>query len=402
MRNLADKSDRNPGTGQVSRQASPDDKPWCGPPSLTLGAFFRRHTSGGIPALFHGRRVAYSYNARVAIRQACDILGLKPGDGILVPSWNCGSEVDPLLDAGLEVSLYPVGRGGEIDPDAVARMIGPKTRAIYVTHYFGFLQPAAAALRQICDERGLWLIEDCALSLLSGEQPAAGRIGDLSVFCLYKFFPTLAGGALVINSDRIKDVARFNAVPPRSHVLKPALRTALELSIGAKRLALLRRRIRPQSGELEPNPSELPDMPLSYYFDPRLRDARISALARRALPSFDIPAAIAARRANWQHYMDLIGPASGVTPLFPTLPLDACPQSMPVLTHDRDRLARALQAQGIAASPWWAGYNKKLDWSGVPDARYLKDHVLSLPLHQGIDAAGIAWIVRKLEENRAG
>src|SRR5690606_16481693 len=134
---LADKTEPNPSPRHLPRQASPDYKPWCGPPPITLGAFFRRHPSGGIPALFRGRRVAYSFNARVAIRQACDILGLKAGDGVLVPGWNCGSEVDPLLDAGLELSLYPVNRSGAIDPDAVARMIGPKTRAIYFTHYFG-------------------------------------------------------------------------------------------------------------------------------------------------------------------------------------------------------------------------------------------------------------------------
>ncbi len=322
-----------------------------------------------------------------------------------MPAYNCGSEVDPLLHAGLKVTLYPVDRRGEADTEAVARLIGPDTRAIYSTHYFGFPQPALAALRRLCDARGLWLIEDCALSLLSGPAPAEGRTGDVAVFCLYKFFPTLAGGALVVNSDRIAARPRFDTPPPRSHVLKPAIRTMLDMAFGARRVAGLRARLakgkRPDEVPQEDAP-QLPDMPASYYFDPRLRDTRISRLARRALPSFDIAGAIAARRANYQRYLDLLGPASGVTPLFAELPGDACPQSMPVLAEGRDAMARALQATGIAASPWWSGYNQKLDWDGFADARYLKDHVLSLPLHQGMDGAGVAHVVRRLEDVHAG
>ena len=402
MRHDAEESGTEHNPREVAGIVPPAATPWCGPPTLTPSALFRRDPSGGIPALFHGRRVAYSFNTRVAIRQACDILGLTPGDGILVPAWNCGSEVDPLLDAGLKVTLYPVDRQGEIDPEAVARLVGPGTRAIYVTHYFGFPQPATAALRQLCDERGLWLIEDCALSLLSGPDPAAGRTGDVAVFCLYKFFPTLAGGALVLNSDRIKTEGRFDAPPPWSHVIRPAIRAALDMAIGAKRIADLRKRMKRPGVMIEADAPPQPDMPAAYYFDPDLRDTRISGLARRALPSFYIAGAIAARRANWQHYLDLLGPKAGVTPLFATLPDDVCPQSMPVLAEGRDGLARALQAKGIAASAWWSGYNKNLDWNGVPDAHYLKHHVLSLPLHQGMDKAGVAHVVQKLEEICAG
>ncbi len=175
--------------------------PRFGAPTLEIGLFPKTHPSGGALALFAGRRATFTFSTRVAIRRACDLLGLVPGDEVLAPGYNCGSELDPLRHVGLVIRLYPVDLSTQIDPDAVESRIGPRTRAIYVTHYFGFLQPHLPALRALCDRHGLYLIEDCALSLLSGSQPADGRAGDVAVFCFYKFFPVIGGGALVVNRD---------------------------------------------------------------------------------------------------------------------------------------------------------------------------------------------------------
>jgi dTDP-4-amino-4,6-dideoxygalactose transaminase len=69
---------------------------------------------------------------------------------------------------------------------------------------------------------------------------------------------------------------------------------------------------------------------------------------------------------------------------------------MPVLVEDRDRLAAALSARGIPASPWWAGYNRHLNFDGQTEACHLKDHVLSLPAHQYLGAAEITHIAETL------
>lgn len=375
----------------------PDASHWCGPLAMTPGALYSHDPAGGLPALFDGRRVSYSFNTRVAIRRACDLLGLAPGDEVLAPAYNCGSELDPLLKAGLKVTLYPVDRQGVGDPAAVSRLIGPRTRAVYVTHYFGFPQPAMAALRRLCDDNGLSLIEDCALSLMSAA-PADGRTGDVAVFCFYKFFPTLAGGALVINAARIGDVAIFAAPPPWAYVARPALRMTLDIIFGARRIATLRARLRrPASDPPDDTVSDLPDMPAGYYFDPRLRDTGMARLTRRVLPSFNVSDAIANRRANYRRYIDLLGPEPEIVPLFGNLPDGVCPHSMAVLIPERDMIARALQERGIPATAWWSGYNQFLDWKGQTDARYLKDNVLSLPLHQSLGAPEIEHIVNVLK-----
>lgn len=373
--------------------------PYCGDPPMRLRDLFARDPAGGIPALFRGRRMHYSFNTRVAIRKACDLLRLEPGDEILAPAYNCGSEMDPLRHAGLSIRLYPVDRRTRFDPDTVERMIGPRTRAIYLTHYFGFLQPDAAALRGICDRHGLFLIEDCALSLLSGAAPAEGRTGDVSVFCFYKFFPTLAGGALVVNNDALGGDIRFDGRLPLPDMAKRLTRASLSMTLGAGGTAAvlrLLRRGRQPGAQPAPAASGRSDMPAHYYFAPRLRDAPISLFAARPLRAFDAARAISARRENYRLLLDHLADMPGAAPLFADLPDDACPLSMPVLVERRDALAAALVARGIPATPWWAGYNRHLDWAGCEDACHLKDHVLSLPVHQYLGAPAIAHIAREL------
>lgn len=385
-------------------EPSSSPAPDCGDPPLAFGGFAGRRAGGGVPGLFSGRAAHWSYNTRVAIRAGCDLLGLRPGDEVLAPAYNCGSEIDPLVDAGLAVRLYPTPISAHVDPEAIAALIGPKTRAVYVIHYFGVLQPHLAAIRALCDEHGLRLIEDCALSLLSGQQPAEGRTGDISVFCFYKFFPVIGGGALVLNASGLGEADPFPRPAPAKTVAKSALRGVLpRLPFGRAVLNARARRAGAAAPEKaagagpETGPETgLEDMPGHYYFDPDLRGRRIAGLTARALAGFDIPGAIAARKANWRAYRERLDGVAGVTPLYPDLPEGACPLSLPLLIRNRDAAAQALQRQGIPATPWWAGYNRNVEWDNMGDAAALKDGVLSLPLHQYLGADHIAHICATL------
>ncbi len=360
----------------------------CGHPTLQTGLRPSPDTSGGALALFAGRQVTFTYMTRTAIRRACDLLGLGPGDEILAPGYNCGSELDPLLHAGLMVRLFPVNLAAEIDPDAVESRIGPQTRAVYVTHYFGFLQPQLAALRALCDRHGLYLIEDCALSLLSGKSPAEGRTGDVAVFCFYKFFPVIGGGALVINRNLPGNPAPMRPAS-NGKMGRRVLAQGIKNLVGAEVLGTIRTLQsqilgRGKAGGSAGNKakSDLSVMPDHYHFDPALRDRRISALTRRALDGQDISQAIRRRRENYATLAGLLDGVSTARPLHPDLPPEACPLNFPVLVPHRDAVFRRLVAEGIAAVPWWSGYNRHLDWDDAGDARYLKDHLLALPIDQ--------------------
>lgn len=380
--------------------------PYCGEMRVRPGQFLRRDPAGGVEGLFQGRRAGYSFLSRVAIRKAVDLLGLLPGDEVLAPAYNCGSELEPLLKAGLTVRLFPVAGDTAIDPAEVERRIGPATRAVYLIHYFGQTHPASAALRALCDGHGLALIEDSALNLLSGGAAERGRWGDVATFCLHKFFPLQGGGVLVVNSNRITGDPDFPRAAPASAVRRHLIRAGL-LGLPGVAPLLQARRGKRQGAQrggagATPDGTELPDMPASYYFDPALAGTAISPWDKQALGSFDIAAAVRARRAHYRDYLDRLAELRGVAALFPDLPAETCPLTMPVLVEDRDRLAQALIAQGIAATPWWAGYDRNLDFSDGGGAAYLKDHILSLPVHQDLGAGAPGRVVAALAKALRG
>jgi dTDP-4-amino-4,6-dideoxygalactose transaminase len=121
-------------------------------------------------------------------------------------------------------------------------------------------------------------------------------------------------------------------------------------------------------------------------------------------------AAARARQANYLQMFALLADIEGLAPLFAELSADTVPLSLPLRMKEfdvdsararRDALARALQAEGIAATPWWAGYNRYLDFCDQPGAdlsvaRRLKDTVISLPIHQHFGPVEIAYIADRL------
>ena len=68
-----------------------------------------------------------------------------PGSVVLCPSYNCGHEIEPLLRLGLRPKWYRVGPDLETDLDDIRRRFTEEVRAVLVTHFFGFAQPAGRA-----------------------------------------------------------------------------------------------------------------------------------------------------------------------------------------------------------------------------------------------------------------
>src|SRR5215210_1707688 len=129
-------------------------------------------------------------------------LGLGPGDEILAPAYHHGSEIEALIRAGLVCRFYDVGWSLEPDENELDALVGPRVRALHLTHFLGLPQDAAR-WRAWCEKRGLLLIEDAAQAWLSSRDGIpVGSHGDLSMFCLYKTFG-LPDGAAVISDPSL-------------------------------------------------------------------------------------------------------------------------------------------------------------------------------------------------------
>ncbi len=135
---------------------------------------------------------------------------LKPGDEVITAATGFPTTVNPLLSQGLvPVFVDMIPETYNFDPEAVAAAIGPKTRAIMAAHTLG--NPFnVAAIRKLCDDHDLWLIEDCCDALGStynGVQ--VGQFGDLATLSFYPahHITTGEGGAVFTNNEFLRRLA---------------------------------------------------------------------------------------------------------------------------------------------------------------------------------------------------
>jgi hypothetical protein len=228
----------------------------------------------------------------------------------------------------------------------------------------------------------------------------------VAIFCFYKFFPVIGGGALVINTPGLDPGQGFSRPAPLDFVAKTVLKAMLENIGGARVLKAIKSSLargpRYSKDELPAPSVGLPDMPGHLYFSPKFRDARISIISRYMLRSFNVARCIEIRHRNYVHFLRLLNDSEQITPLFPDLPEGVCPLSFPVIVRDRDRVCAELNQAGIPASPWWVGYHAGLSWDEFENARFLKESILSLPLHQFLDDRHIAHISNVLKSVVSG
>jgi dTDP-4-amino-4,6-dideoxygalactose transaminase len=139
-----------------------------------------------------------------ALHLALRARGIGVGDEVITVAHTAVATVAAIEMAGAAPVLVDVEPGSRtIDPAAVARAVGPATRAVIAVHLYG--QPARLdALRDICGQHRLALLEDCAQAhgACWGER-RVGTVGDLGAF---SFYPTknlggIGDGGMVVTSD---------------------------------------------------------------------------------------------------------------------------------------------------------------------------------------------------------
>ncbi|MDQ1446866.1 MAG: hypothetical protein QOI20_3330, partial [Acidimicrobiaceae bacterium] len=98
----------------------------------------------------------------MALELTSRVLGLGAGDEVISSSLTFQATVSSFVGSEVEVRFADVDPDTLcLDPDSVAKLIGPRARAIYTVHYGG-LCGGIERLRELADAHGLYLIEDCA------------------------------------------------------------------------------------------------------------------------------------------------------------------------------------------------------------------------------------------------
>ena len=125
-------------------------------------------------------------------------IGVGMGDEVILPSYTCAAVAYPVLYQQAKTVLVDVNRDFNLNACSIENSINDKTKAVIVPHMFGY--PAdIRTIKEICDENGVFLIEDCAQSLgalYDGKK--VGTFGDISIFSFYatKLITSIQGGML--------------------------------------------------------------------------------------------------------------------------------------------------------------------------------------------------------------
>jgi len=174
---------------------------------------FTRRSAEDLQHRLDAARVLITPSCTAALEMAGILADLGPGDEVIVPTFtfvSCANAV--ALWGAVPVFVDSLPDTLNLDPEAVARAITPRTKAIIVVHYGGVacqMEP----LRALADEHELILIEDAAHSLPGMWQGRPlGSIGHLATFSFHetKNVHCGEGGALAINDPDL--VARAEIV----------------------------------------------------------------------------------------------------------------------------------------------------------------------------------------------
>lgn len=346
------------------------------------------------------------YRARNAIYQLFRVLGsAKRRLTVLAPDYNSGNEVAAIAAAGADIHYYSVGRDMRVDPgelDRICARVDPDV--LYVIHYLGWAQPMPA-LVDLCHRREMLLVEDCALALLSsmGDRPL-GSYGDWSVFCLYKTLPVPNGALLVSNGTRLAPLERLRlrragaaSVAGRTaELVVQRIRTRIN-GVGAG-LQAIKHAMGRAAGALDVERIKVGDI----GFNLSEVDLQMSPLSERLLRRLDVASIRRRRVENFHHLAAAIDGAATI--VRSDLPEGTCPLFLPILVEDKGAAARELRRGGVDALEFWNYGMAACDRQASADTRYLRQHVLGLPIHQDLGSRHIthtAQVVSRLHSRAA-
>ena len=329
---------------------------------------------------------AFFATGRAALLAGLQALGVGPGDEVLLPAYLCESVVTPVEAVGAKPVFFPVGRRFEVDVDAVEAAIGVRTRAVVLIHYLGFPGPVEA-IRDLCDRRGIALIEDCAHALYScvGDREL-GSWGDLAIFSPWKSLPLPDGGQLRVNRPGLA-VKMPRAQPADSQTLfrlaYRALGSAEQLVGWSPRTRLLQR----------------PDLRRNMHQQVSAGPVEVvagSSIAWRLMQAARPEFVVGRRRRHFARLLAACHNLSWAQPIFDELPDGVCPLGLPLVAEDRDHWRDVLLTRGVNVRTYWEQLPAAVDLERFPEAEWLRDRILVLPVHQGLTNEGVEWLARLL------
>jgi dTDP-4-amino-4,6-dideoxygalactose transaminase len=189
------------------------------------------------------------FRGRVALYHILRLLGVGPGDEVLLQAFTCVAVPEAIMATGAKPVWVDIAPGGvNLDASDLASRITPRTKAVVVQHTFGI--PADMdAIEPVAVRHGLPLIEDCCHSLASTHRGRPlGELGAASFWSYEWGKPVIAGlgGEARFNAEELRSraasshAADFRPPPARKSVLIASQFLMHALAYGPRRFWAVR------------------------------------------------------------------------------------------------------------------------------------------------------------------
>jgi dTDP-4-amino-4,6-dideoxygalactose transaminase len=298
-----------------------------------------------------------------ALHLALLAAGIGAGDEVIAPAFTFVASASAARFVGAVPVLCDVKSAYEfnIDPLDVERRITPRTRAVVAVHFCGYTADVTA-LRRLCDEHSLILIEDCAQAIgarIDDTGRQVGTIGELGAFSFFskKQLCVGEGGMVTTASDELADRVRLF----RSHAMTSST----------------------WDRHRGHDPAyDVVDIGFNYRLDEPRAAFGLSRLSRLA-------ESIEARRASVRYYRERLADVPGIELCFDEAAVEHSSHfAFAVLLADRqtrDRFRDYLKEDGIQTT-WYPALHSFTEYrrfappDGLPRALEVADRHCALPL----------------------
>ncbi len=170
-----------------------------------------REFEGKVRRLLNCRHVVAVNCGTAALHTSLMALGVGAGDEVVVPSFTFVATANVVLARGAKPVFVDIRDDYNMDPAALKKAIGRKTKAVIPVHLYGY--PADMdEIRELASARGVAVIEDAAESLgatYKGTQ--TGKLSDAGCFSMYatKVVTSGEGGAISTDDDSFAEKLRL-------------------------------------------------------------------------------------------------------------------------------------------------------------------------------------------------
>lgn len=346
-------------------------------------------------------------SGRAAIALALESSDIKANDEVLIPAFHCESMVSPVRWRKATPVFFRITKNAEIDLDDITRKITPRTKAIIVTHYFGFLQDLSG-IRALCDEKGIVLIEDCAHAFFGTRNgKPVGSIGDYAIASSMKFFPCYDGGILAsnlvpLNAINLTGFSTLFHLKSFFNIIERAISfgrlgwfgRALKALISFKQLiwGYIKKK-RPQHVSQGPSASDG-----GYGFESSWVHSSTSKPSSFIVNNADQKRIVEARRENYLRYLEALKGLQGATPLFDNLPEGYVPLVFPLYVKNPVQPFESLKQKAVPIWRFGEYLDPAVDETLDPNSVDFSNHVFQFPCHQELKEEEIDWIIQQIKE----